>query len=310
MFPAVLTTMLFAISAVCAVRTSRILGGTEANFWRVTLATLLLAVLAHTFGHGLSGSGFPMFLLSGLVGFGIGDLALYQSLPRIGSRLSIMLVHCLAAPLAALVEWLWLGTRITAPQYFAGFVILAGVALALAPDQKLGLTRSTLVTGISFGSVAGVCQGLSAVLSVKAYALAHAAGEPARGFASGITAAYQRILAGWVIGAGFYFLLKLRQRAERSAATGAPLLREKLRRAWPWVVGNALSGPSLGVSCFQLALASTPTAVVLPIVAVTPLAVIPLARVTEGERPGRRSILGGVIAVAGVVTLTWARFRQ
>jgi hypothetical protein len=31
------------------------MGGTEANFWRLSLATLFLAVLAHTFGAGLAG---------------------------------------------------------------------------------------------------------------------------------------------------------------------------------------------------------------------------------------------------------------
>src|SRR5262245_47142271 len=120
MFPALLTTVLFAISAVCASRATKVLGGIEANFLRVSLATVLLALWAHTFGNGFAGHAFPYFFLSGCVGFGIGDLALYQALPRLGSRLCMILVHCLAAPFGAAVEWFWLGTRITGFQVFCG----------------------------------------------------------------------------------------------------------------------------------------------------------------------------------------------
>jgi drug/metabolite transporter (DMT)-like permease len=35
-----------------------------------------------------------------------------------------------------------------------------------------------------------------------------------------------------------------------------------------------------------------------------PIVVIPIAIVVEGERPGPRSLIGGVIGVAGVIGLT------
>src|SRR3972149_6338053 len=139
MFPAFLTTVLFSISAVTATRLAKLLGGVEANFWRITLATLLLAFWAHGFGKGLTGEAFPVFLLSGVVGFGIGDIALYQALPRLGSRLSVMLVHCLAAPFAGLTEWLWLGTTLTIGQMAWSAVILVGVMVALAPGTHVHL---------------------------------------------------------------------------------------------------------------------------------------------------------------------------
>ena len=82
-----LTKVLFALSAVSAKRTTRYMGGSEANFLRLCLATVFLSFYAHLFGLGLSGNGFPYFLLSGCIGFGIGDLALFQAYPRLGSRL-------------------------------------------------------------------------------------------------------------------------------------------------------------------------------------------------------------------------------
>src|SRR5258706_407127 len=175
MFAALLTTVLFSISGVAANRTSRILGGAEANFWRILLAALFLAVLANTFGAGLAGPAIKTFFVSGIVGFGIGDLALYQAFPRLGSRLSIMLVHCLAAPFAAIAEWFWLGNRITAPEATCGAIILLGVAIALTPSEHFHLPRRTLLIGIAMGTIAALGQGFGAVLSRKGYEICRAA---------------------------------------------------------------------------------------------------------------------------------------
>ena len=73
------------------------------------------------------------------------------------------------------------------------------------------------------------------------------------------------------------------------------------------MTANATVGAALGVSCYQWALSSTPSAIVLPTVALTPLLVIPFAYFLEHERPSARSLLGGAIAVAGAVALARVR---
>jgi len=70
---------------------------------------------------------------------------------------------------------------------------------------------------------------------------------------------------------------------------------------------NTICGPTVGVSCFQWALKTTATGVVLPIIALTPLVVIPFTAKFEGEKPGVRSLIGGVLAVAGAVALAMTR---
>ena len=54
MFWAFLTTVLFSISAVTGNRTAKILGGTEANFWRLLFALLLLGTYSHLWGERLA----------------------------------------------------------------------------------------------------------------------------------------------------------------------------------------------------------------------------------------------------------------
>ena len=306
MLAAIITPLLFAGSAVSGYRAAKLLGGTAANFWRLCVATLLLACWAHQWGMGLRGAALPMFLLSGVVGFGLGDLALFQALPRLGSRLTMILAHCLAAPMAAAIEWLWLGTTLSAPQMICGTVILVGVAIALAPEPRAGSVRPDLGSGLLYGVLAAFGQGFGAVLSRKANQVAASAGESV----DGMSAAYQRVLAGLALAAIVFIIVKRRESRQTAAqdrlepqslpqAQGA-----KWRRAAPWVLVNALAGPTIGVSCFQWALKTIPTGIVLPIVATTPLIVIPFAYVLENERPGVRSVIGSLVAVLGAAALT------
>lgn len=297
MLAALLTTVLFSISGVAANRTSRMLGGTEANFWRILLAALFLALLANTFGVGLNGPAVKAFFVSGVVGFGIGDLALYQAFPRLGSRLSIMLVHCLAAPFAAIVEWFWLGNGISAREAVYSGLILTGVALALAPSEHLHIPKRALLIGVIMGIFAAFGQGLGAVISRKAYEICRAGNFKM----DGITAAYQRIWGGVIVAVLSMIWIKVRRREG---------VRQKIwKTIAPWLIANVAAGPALGVACYQWALSVERTAIVLPIVALTPLTIIPFSWHLEGERPSVRSLLGGVIAVAGVIGLTFARVK-
>jgi len=306
MLPAFLTTLLFSISGVTAMRSTRFLPGVEANFWRLCLATVLLGAYAHTLGAGFGGPALPWFLISGFIGFGIGDLALYQAYPKLGSRLVVLIVHCVAAPLAAATEWLWLGVPMTAQEALASALILGGVATALFPGRTPGpAVKTAFVAGVGFALIAAAGQGWGAVLSRRAFSIAREAGQSI----DGLTAAYQRILPGIALSA-LTFAWALRTRRTRqpdsgTAAAGAATAGEpgpsRLRQAAPFVLVNAIAGPALGVGCFQWALATRGTGVVLPIVALTPLVIIPFSMWFEKERPSKRSLLGGLVAVSGAV---------
>src|SRR5580698_262609 len=123
MLAALITTFLFATSAICGYRSARQIGGIEANFWRITLATLFLGLWAYTFGSGFAGAP-GWFMLSGLFGIGLGDSAYFQALPRLGSRRTFLIFQCFAVPFAALIEWIWLGTGLKAVEIACMAVIL------------------------------------------------------------------------------------------------------------------------------------------------------------------------------------------
>jgi drug/metabolite transporter (DMT)-like permease len=305
-FAAFLCTLLFSVSIACGHRSAKLIGGTEANFWRLTLAGVLLGAWAYAFGIGAGGAAFPLFFLSGAVGIGIGDVAFFQTLTRLGSRLTSLLIGCLSAPFAALIEWLWLGTTLSLAQILWGLLTVGGVGLALMPSEHVQRTRRDLLVGSIFATLASLFNALGGVWSRKAYELAHATGE----HIDGGNAAFQRVLGGLLLG-GICLLIvkgrafKVQARAPRELVIAAS--KHKWRGVWPWVLVNAFAGQTLGVSCMQWALETTPAGIVFAILAITPIMIIPFARILEDERPTLHSLVGGAIAVGGVIALALAR---
>jgi drug/metabolite transporter (DMT)-like permease len=287
------TTIFFSLSVIFAARSARVLGAQMANVGRISLATVFLALWAHTLGQGLRGGGLPWFLASGVVGFGLGDMALFGALPRIGPRLAILITQCLAAPIAAFVEWLWLGTTLRAVDLVCAAIILAGVAVALAPDHGWNVPPRTFWVGVLFGVGSALGQAGGAVLSRKANEAAALTGWAI----DGGTAAYQRIIGGLLMTIVAYRILR-RPQADAEAPA-----RERWVQGSGFVLANALAGPTLGVGCYQWALRTTPSGIVLPIVATSPLVTIILSFFIDGTRPSRRAVIGGIIAVVGAVAL-------
>jgi len=290
---AFLTTLLFATSSVLAHKSQTALGPARANLGRLTVGLLLLGAWAYLFGQGHGGPACGTFLLSGLAGMGIGDIAFFAALPLLGSRLTTTMNQCLSVPIAILVEWLWLGTRLSGAQFACIGIVLAGIVVALLPTRHSPSRVEVRPLGVMLGLVAAAGQGLGAVLSRRGFEI-----TVAEGFhLDGITAAYQRVLGGIAITL-VWFAARAWIERDRQPRPTPPL------RAHGWIIIHALAGPVFGMATFQLALASAPSGLVLPITACAPLAIIPLAYWFEGERPGKRSLAGGAIAVVGAVALT------
>lgn len=283
------TLLFFAVTPVFARRAAMLLGSLRANFWRLLVATLLLGLWAHLAGRGTGGVSFGWFFLGGLVGFGIGGVAMFQSLPRLGSNLSTLIVQCGSAVVAAAVEWQWLGTRLSPAQLACAALTLAGITIGLLPRSLPRVTPQDWASGIAWALLSALGQGVGAVISRKAFATAAAFGE----LVDPGTAAYQRALGGLLVAAVVVMAVQ-RLRPQPPRPPG---------RAWPWVTANALTGPVLGVTCFQWALRTTPAGIVQPIVAAAPLLTIPFAAWLEGSRPRATYYLGAALAVAGVAGL-------
>ena len=303
MIAAILTTLFFAFSAVTGQRVAVMLGGAWGNLMRLGLAAVVLGILVAIFTpDAIRWPSFQWFFVSGLIGFGLGDVALFTAYERIGSRLTILLNLCLAPLFAMVLEWLWLGNGVGPRVVVCALLILAGVAMAIRPGSKSRAKvalRGRYWVGIVAAIIAGFGQGTGAVISRKAEAVANELGASG----SGITAAFQRVLAGLLFSAIAVMLVRFFGNRKNWESWRTPLDRKVV----PWLLGAALFGPVIGVSCFQWALQDLESGIVLAVVALTPIAMLPLARITEGDHPSRLALVGALVAVAGVVLLNlWA----
>jgi drug/metabolite transporter (DMT)-like permease len=296
--PAILAAVFFALSAVVSQRSARIFGPVPANCYRMCIACaalglITMAVDASNGVSSLHGELFPRYFVSGLVGFGIGDVALFLAYARLGSRLTILINWC-AASLCAPLGDLWMrGHELPLLQGLGVTAIMCGLVVALWPAGES--KRRHPVSGILFAILAGVGMGMGTVMSTHANDVAHSMGFEVHG----ISQAFQRVTGGVIVAvAALLFVKKYLP----------PRREEDLKRKWKhkpfWLISTALIGPVLGVSCYQWAqLELGSSAVVVAIAATSTLLVIPLARIMEKDTPGLRQSIGTLLAVAGVVVI-------
>ena len=283
----------FAWSITCARRSSFHHGVDLANLLRISIAFVAIGAVALIAGQPLLFPGWPWLLLGGAIGLGVGDIASFHSLVRIGAASVCITSSASPAPFALLLEYVALGHAPTGAQLAAAAVILAGVALALG-SRPVGDPRHWR-TGIALAILAAFGQACGAVSTPMAKAACVAAHTP---LPDGWTQGFLRILGGLPIVLGFVLW----------NTRGAGLLAQVRRpyagwRARGWALMNGVSGPGIGVACYQWALSTQPAAVVLSIVAMSPLLALLFQWGIEGQRPGARVWVGGGIAVAGVILL-------
>jgi uncharacterized membrane protein len=157
---ALLAAFLFACSGVCAQRTSSMIGPVKANALRLAFATLVLGIwVLLTGGVDIHTTAARRLFVSGLVGFGLGDMALFFALPRLGARLTLLINLC-TAPVFGLVGDRWLlGTRLEPFHALGCAVILIGVSQALLARKSRPAASTSRTAGFVAALIAGFGQG-------------------------------------------------------------------------------------------------------------------------------------------------------
>lgn len=298
MLLALLAAVLFAASAVCGQSLSRQLGGVTANACRITIACTILGLITWGFFPGqIHSATFRWFLLSGVLGFGLGDVALYLAYPLLGARTAVLINLCLATLVGALADWVFLGTRLAPTEIAAAGLTLAGVVMAMHKrDEPFSWNVGLLLT-----LFAGTCQGFGLMLSRLAQGIAGQQGLEH----SGPTQAFQRTLGGVLVGWIALAIL-------RSSLKGRSLIPAEARTAQLpyWILGASFFGPVAGVSAMQVALQRVDSsAIVSAITSTAPLMLLPISRLIDREAPTKQAIFGSFLAVGGVIAIAILRSR-
>jgi drug/metabolite transporter (DMT)-like permease len=221
--------------------------------------------------------------LSGIVGFVIGDLFLFQAFVDAGAR-TAMLVYSSVPPMTAVLGWLVLGERLTPVQLVAMALTVAGIMIvttARAPEP-IGdaIPYPRRIRGVWLAVVGALGQAGGLVLSRYGAPTYDAFGATQIRTLSGI--------AGFVV----LFFIARRWRRVFDALRDRVALRHIGR--------GAFFGPFLGVSMGLVAAQRAGTGVAATIIATVPVLLIPVAIVYFKERVTPREIAGSVTAVVGV----------
>ena len=278
---------------------SKRLGNLTLNVLRMLLAMLFSLVLfgvvtGSPLPPGASAEAAGWMLLSGLVGYVIGDFCLFQCYIIIGSRYG-QLFMTLAPLAAALMAWLTLGQQMKTMSIVAMLVTLLGIGISvLGRGEHHKVSLKLPLNGVLFAIGAAVCQGVGLVLSkigMDHYETTTLAEADIPDWIVPFSANFYRCIAGII---GFLFLLWV--------ANGLDHLREAMhdRKGLTVATATTIFGPFVGVGFSLMAVQYTSAGIASTLMAMTPIIILLPSYWLFHEKITWRAVLGAVISVCGV----------
>ena len=284
---------------------SKRLGNLTLNVLRMALALLFSLVLfgvvtGHPLPMGVPGDACGWMLLSGLVGYVIGDFCLFQCYIIIGSRFG-QLFMTLAPLSAALMAWVTLGQQMKAMSVVAMLVTLFGIGISvLGRGEHHKLSLKLPLNGVLYAIGAAVCQGVGLVLSKigldhytqdllasEAYSSLATQQEAVLPFASNTIRCVAGLacFAAWLIASG-------------NAGRMVTSLHE--RKGLAAMLIAVFSGPFIGVGFSLMAVQYTAAGIASTIMAMTPILILLPSRWLFHQPITAKGVVGAVISCIGV----------
>lgn len=288
----VLTAVFWTVTSLAFESAGKKVGSLSVNLIRLIIAFFFIGVYSWV----VRGFFFPTdaslyqwewLALSGLVGFVIGDLLLFQALVVVGARIS-MLMMALAPPFAAFIGWLVLGEVLSPTNLLGMTITLSGIIIVILKRERSEVNGTVTrkiksnysVQGILLALGGAIGQGAGLVLSKKGM-----------GDYDAFSASQIRVLTGIV---GFIFILTFMKRWSRfmSALKNVSAMKR--------ITLGSFFGPFLGVSFSLLAVQHTQAGIAATLMSITPVLIIAPAVFLFKEKINWKEILGAVITVIGI----------
>ncbi|MHC1707531.1 MAG: DMT family transporter [Bacteroidales bacterium] len=288
---AVVTAFCWTITALAFEASGKRIGSLAVNILRLIIAFFFLGIFTYfTRGVLLPFDASPhqwfWLLLSGVIGFTLGDMALFQAFVVIGARVSLLIMS-LVPPMAAFLSWIFLGEELGYRNFIGMSLTLCGIALVILgresnnpQDKKFNLKFAYSIQGLLL-AIAGA-MGQAGGLVMSKYGM-----QDYDAFSS----SQIRVLSG-IIGFAILFTFWKKWVNVRQGL--------KDRKALRLLTLGAVFGPFLGVSFSLLAVQHANTGVASTIMAMTPVIIIPFSVIFFKEKLKKKEVVGAVLAVIGV----------
>lgn len=290
----------WTVTALFADKASHRIGSMSANVLRLSLASVLLALLLwFTLGHPYpvyaDGKAWLWLALSAVVGYVFGDWCLFNCYLSIGARFG-QLFMTLAPPIAAIAGWIILGESLSWKAWTAMAVTLLGIAISiLSRDGERHVKLSLPVKGVLLGLGAGLGQGVGLVLSkvgMQFYEDAVPADAPM--LMDEMLPFASTMIRAIVGAAGFLLLMSIQK--------GLPELKAAAtdRIGMKYVLIMTLFGPFLGVSLSLMAVKYTDAGIASTLMALTPVLILFPYTFIYRQKIRLKEVVGVLVSMGGV----------
>ncbi len=285
-----LTSIAWSGTSVLFTKATQQVGSIIVNRIRVILALVFLMLLNLAFyGYLLpfnaGADRWAWFAISGIIGYALGDVFLFQSLVCIGAQRG-MLMMSLAPLMSAGLAWIFFGERLSGIQMLGVVVTLAGIAWVILRGKNDANTQTCRPgQGVLFGLLAAAGQAVGYVLSKQGLTdnFSPIAGNSIRMLAA--------VIVLWV-------LAGLQGKAGETIA----IVRAR-PKVFGWLVMAAFIGPVLGATLSLFALQHTQVGIASTLVALPPVFLLPISWAVFKEKFDWGAVLGTFVAIGGVAIL-------
>jgi drug/metabolite transporter (DMT)-like permease len=264
-------------------------GSLTVNFIRLIIAFVLIGIFTLvTRGMFLpidaTDTNWTWLTVSGLIGFVIGDLFLFEAYVKIGARISLLIMAAVP-PITAIVGFIMLGETLTAMDLLGMLITVGGIALVIivkgSSDKKVQLSHP--LRGIIYAFIGALGQSFGTVYS-----------KFGMGSYNAFAATQIRIIAAIV---GFAIVVTARKHWKN--------ILEGLKdyAAMKNIAIGSVFGPFIGVSLSLLAVQHTTTGVASTITSISRILIIPISIFVFKEKISLKEITGAFITIVGVALL-------
>jgi drug/metabolite transporter (DMT)-like permease len=289
---AIATSVCFSIGPTFFTMAGHLVGSMVVNRTRLVVAFIYLAI-AHTLLYGMplpfdaNPDRWLWLSLSGVVGFVLGDAALFQAFITIGTRLT-MLIFAISPIISAVLAWAFLGEKLTPLQMGGMAITLGGVAWVVAEREnqdKSSLSKREYGWGLFLGVVAAIGQS-GGILTAK---IGLYGDFPA------LSGQIIRMVAAMVA----IWLMALVGR--KAKTTGEKFFSQP--RAVKYILLASFIGPAVGVWFSLVSIQHTSLGIASTLMALPPVFLIPIGYFGFKERITPRAVIGTLVALGGVAVL-------
>lgn len=289
------TTLGWAACIVFFTSASKRIGVLYQNFYRVLIAAIVLLIL-HTIIFGVP---FPavttrqliLMSISGFAALVIADTCLYESCVEIGPRVGSLLFS-LYPLVTALLAWIILGEKLKTFAWISIAVTLGGVWWVISEANKgkdgheEAIKPVRLFRGVILGFLSAIGQALGFIIA-KPMMLGEGSLDP-------FSANMIRFIAATV---GFAVIIIIRGQTKKAVTI------PNLGKAMIFIIAGVLVGNVFGSWLSLLSVKLLPAGIATTIMAMTPIAILPIVIFAYKEKVSWRAALGAVVAMLGIAIL-------